>query len=435
MPEQDPFCMTDATTRSAVTSSSQGSLRALLPYWQVTFASFLGWFLDAFDQTTLMFTLPDIAHDLGCTIADLGAVLMGQSIGRALGNTGWGWLADRYGRKPAFMLGVVWFAVFSAMTGLTHHFYVLMAIQFMFGIGFGGEWTASAALLMESVPAWTRPMASSLMMSGYEVGYFAAAGVQALVLPHYGWRVLFFIGLAPTLLALFIRIGVPESPVWLRNREARLAQRHEPRAPAKLRPRFKLTGAAFQAIAFMGFLEFQKAAIYTYYPTILRGSHHLSQQAVFWPVTLYCAGSFGGKVLCGWLAERFGEVRVMLSALIVVMLTIWPFLSAPGWNTLLIAAFVMGGAASGIFALVPHYLAQRFPSDTRSFGMGLGYALGSIGQGMAQKFVPMFGPTALTLPLSAEIFVLTTSVVTGAIALIRPKELPGEHMEGDETAS
>ncbi|MDE7538813.1 MFS transporter [Gluconobacter sphaericus] len=427
--------MTDATTRSAVTSSSQGSLRALLPYWQVTFASFLGWFLDAFDQTTLMFTLPDIAHDLGCTIADLGAVLMGQSIGRALGNTGWGWLADRYGRKPAFMLGVVWFAVFSAMTGLTHHFYVLMAIQFMFGIGFGGEWTASAALLMESVPAWTRPMASSLMMSGYEVGYFAAAGVQALVLPHYGWRVLFFIGLAPTLLALFIRIGVPESPVWLRNREARLAQRHESRAPAKLRPRFKLTGAAFQAIAFMGFLEFQKAAIYTYYPTILRGSHHLSQQAVFWPVTLYCAGSFGGKVLCGWLAERFGEVRVMLSALIVVMLTIWPFLSAPGWNTLLIAAFVMGGAASGIFALVPHYLAQRFPSDTRSFGMGLGYALGSIGQGMAQKFVPMFGPTALTLPLSAEIFVLTTSVVTGAIALIRPKELPGEHMEGDETAS
>lgn len=185
----------------------------------------------------------------------------------------------------------------------------------------------------------------------------------------------------------------------------------------------------------MSFLEFQKAAIYTYYPTILRGSHHLTQQAVFWPVTLYCIGSFSGKVFCGWLAERFGELRVMLSALVVVMLAIWPFLSAPGWTMLLAAAFVMGAAASGIFALVPHYLAQRFPSDTRSFGMGLGYALGSIGQGMAQKFVPMFGPTALTLPLSAEIFVLGTSLVTGAIALIRPKELPGEHMEGDETAS
>ncbi|MBF0858499.1 MFS transporter [Gluconobacter sp. LMG 31484] len=427
--------MTDAATRSAVSPSSQGSLRALLPYWQVTFASFLGWFLDAFDQTTLMFTLPDIAHDFGCTIADLGAVLMGQSIGRAVGNTGWGWLADRYGRKPAFMLGVVWFALFSALTGLSHHFYVLMAVQFMFGIGFGGEWTASAALLMESVPAWTRPMASALMMSGYEVGYFVAAGVQALVLPHYGWRVLFFIGLAPALLALFVRIGVPESPVWLRNREVRLAQGRQQHVQPKLRPKFRLTGAALQAIAFMSFLEFQKAAIYTYYPTILRGSHHLTQQAVFWPVTLYCLGSFSGKVLCGWLAERFGELRVMISALVVVMLAIWPFLSAPGWTMLLVAAFVMGGAASGIFALVPYYLAQRFPSDTRSFGMGLGYALGSIGQGMAQKFVPMFGPTALTLPLSAEIFVLGTSLVTGAIALIRPKELPGEHMEGDETAS
>ncbi|MEJ5140797.1 MFS transporter [Gluconobacter albidus] len=419
--------MTDATTRSAVSSSSQGSLVALLPYWQVTFASFLGWFLDAFDQTTLMFTLPDIAHDFGCTIADLGAVLMGQSIGRAVGNTGWGWLADRYGRKPAFMLGVVWFAVFSAMTGFSHHFYVLIAVQFMFGIGFGGEWTASAALLMESVPAWTRPMASALMMSGYEVGYFVAAGVQALILPHYGWRVLFFIGLAPAALALFIRIGVPESPVWLRNREERLAGKQPHTAPPP-RPKFRLTGAALQAIAFMSFLEFQKAAIYTYYPTILRGSHHLTQQAVFWPVTLYCLGSFGGKVLCGWLAELFGEVRVMISALVVVMLAIWPFLSAPTWNMLLVAAFVMGAAASGIFALVPHYLAQRFPSDTRSFGMGLGYALGSIGQGMAQKLVPMFGPTILTLPLSAELFVLGTSVVTGAIALIRPKELPGKHM-------
>ncbi|EHH69021.1 putative sugar transport protein [Gluconobacter morbifer G707] len=430
---QDPSPMTDAASSTAQ-SPSQSSFRTLLPYWQVTFASFLGWFLDAFDQTSLMFTLPDIAHDLGCTLADLGAVLLGQSFGRAVGNTGWGWLSDQYGRKPAFMLGVVWFGVFSALTGLSHHFYVLMIVQFLFGIGFGGEWTASAALLMESVPASTRPMASALMMSGYEVGYFAAAGAQALILPHYGWRVLFFIGLAPALLALFVRVGVHESPVWLRMREEQRAQASRPKA-SPARPRFQLSAAALQAIVFMSFLEFQKAAIYTFYPTILRGAHHLTPQAVFWPITLYCVGSFSGKIFCGWLAERYGELRVMLGALVIVMLSIWPFLSAPTWSLLLTAAFVMGAAASGIFALVPHYLAQRFPSDTRSFGMGLGYALGSIGQGLAAKLVPVFGPTAMTLPLSAEAFVLGSSLLTGAVALIRPKTLPGEHMEGDETTS
>ena len=123
--------MTDALARSAPNTSSRNSLKALLPFWQVTFASFLGWFLDAFDQTSLMFTLPDIAHDFSCTIGTLGMVLTAQSLGRAIGNTSWGWLADRYGRRLAFMLGVVWFGVFSAMTGLSHSLLMLGIVQFL----------------------------------------------------------------------------------------------------------------------------------------------------------------------------------------------------------------------------------------------------------------------------------------------------------------
>lgn len=204
-----------------INSPSQSGFKALFPYWQVTFAAFMGWFLDGFDLTTFMFTIPDIARDFGCTISMLGGVLLGQAIGRFIGNTAWGWLADRYGRKPAFMIGVLWFAIFSALTGFSHSLLTLMIIQFLFGIGFGGEWTASAALLMETVPASLRPLASAMMMSGYELGYFAAAGAQALILPHFGWRVLFFIGIIPAFLSLFIRIGVKESPVWLAQKQNR----------------------------------------------------------------------------------------------------------------------------------------------------------------------------------------------------------------------
>ncbi|QDH17246.1 MFS transporter [Swingsia samuiensis] len=418
-------------TATPSTSSKGNSFKALLPFWQVTFASFLGWFLDAFDQTSLMFTLPDIAKDLGCTLSALGVALIAQSWGRAIGNTGWGWLADRYGRRMAFMTGVIWFGVFSAMTGLSHSLLMLVCVQFMFGIGFGGEWTASASLLMESVPAWTRPMASALMMSGYEIGYFAAAAAQAFILPHYGWRVLFFIGIAPALLAIFIRIGVPESPVWLKNKAL---QQQNP-THTKQQFSFKFTPAALQAIFFMTFLEFQKAAIYTFYPTILRGSHHLTPQQIFLPIAIYCAGSFIGKIVCGWLAEIFGDTKVMLSAIGIVILTIWPFLSAHSWNMLLCAAFIMGAAASGVFALVPYYLAQRFPSETRSFGMGLGYALGSIGQGIAGWIIPFIGRTPTTLPLTAEAFVISSSLITTGIGMIKPKELPGQIMEGDEKST
>jgi len=401
--------------------ASPDSLTLLRPHWRVTFAAFMGWFLDAFDQTALLLTMPDIARDLGCTIGALSSVLMAQAIGRAIGNTSWGWLADRYGRRMAFMIGVVWFGVFSGLTALAWSYLALMVIQFAFGIGFGGEWTASAALLMESVPAKARPMASALMMSGYEMGFLLAAGVQAVVLPHFGWRPMFIIGLAPALLALFIRMGVKESPVWLKSKADQTKRE---------KVRFRLDAAALQAIGLMALLEFQKAAIFNFYPTILRGPHHLTPAQVFWPVGLYCIGSLVGKLLCGRLAERFGEIRVMIGALLVVIASIWPFLSGPTYLVLLVSAFVIGGAASGVFALVPHYLAQRFPSDTRSFGMGLGYAIGSIGQGVAAKLISAFG-RGPALSTSAELFVVGSTVLAALVAAVRPRYLPGEHMEGD----
>lgn len=405
-------------TMTTVSSSTVSSSKSLFPFWQITLASFLGWFLDAFDQTTLMFTLPDIGRDFGCTMATMGGVLLSQAIGRAIGNTGGGWLADKFGRRPAFMLGIIWFALFSTLTGITHSVWELITIQFLFGIGFGGEWSASAALLMETVPASLRSKASAIMMSGYEIGYLAAAGAQALLLPHYGWRILFFIGLVPAILAIFVRFGVKESPLWLAQRDKH-AQPHVTPPPT-----FSWSESAIQAIVLMCFLEFQKAAIYTFYPSVLRGSHHLTPQLVFWPITCYCVGSFFGKLVCGSLAERYGDGRVMQVAIGVVMLIIWPFLCTTNWNILLITAFIMGAAASGVFALVPHYLAQRFPSSQRSFGMGLSYALGSIGQGVAGKIIPVLGPSIATLPLSATAFVLGSSAISAGVTIYKPKKLP-----------
>ena len=415
----------------SASSSSPGDrpgFGALLPYWQVTLAAFSGWFLDAFDQTALMFTLPDIARDFGCTLAALGSVFLAQALGRAVGNTGWGWLSDRFGRKPAFTLGILFFALFAALTGTTHSITTLVIIQFMFGIGFGGEWTASATLLMESVPGPLRPLASATMMAGYEVGYMAAAGAQALILPHHGWRMMFFIGLLPALLIIFVRLRVKESPIWLAAQEEK--KKRNGQAPSEPAASFWQTvrqfwnGAAFQAVAFMCFLEFQKAALYTFYPTILRDSHHLSPQLIFWPVSLYCLGSLTGKILCGALATRFGEGLVMRVALVGVMLLIVPFLSAGPWVILLASAFFIGAAASGVYALVPHYLSQRFPDAGRSAGMGTSYAVGSLGQGVAGRLVPSLAPLmAGGLPVAATVCVLSGTFISIGITLFRPKDV------------
>ncbi|GEN62440.1 MFS transporter [Acetobacter oeni] len=403
-----------------------GAFTALKPYWRVTIAAFLGWFMDAFDQVALLLCLPDIGHSLGAGLTAMGFVITAQSIGRVIGNTSWGWLSDKHGRKITFMLGVMWFAAFSGLTAVTWTYAGMVAVQFLFGIGFGGEWTASAALLMESVPARSRSLASAIMMAGYECGFLAAAAIQPFVLPHWGWRGLFVIGVLPAVLAVFIRRGVPESPVWLKTQET-ARQNTRPVSPPKL----KLTGAAIQAFIFMAVLQFQNAAIYSFYPTVLREVQKLSPGAIFPLIAAYCVGSLAGKPVCGLLAARIGERPVFVGYFLITLLDIWPFVSGQSDAILLPAALVMGLFGNAVFALVPHYLSQRFPSSSRSFGMGCSYALAALGQGIAGFFVPWLG-SRYGLPVAISTSVIIGTLAVTAAVFYRPPTLPGAHMEGEE---
>ncbi len=395
----------------------------LKPHRRLVIAAFLGWFLDAFDQVALLLVLPEIGRHFGVSLTAMGLVITAQSIGRIAGNVGWGWLADRYGRKLTFMLGVIWFAAFSGFTGLAWSYAALVIIQLFFGIGFGGEWTASAALLMESVPERARSVASSLMMAGYEFGFFAAAGVQALLLPHFGWRSLFFVGVIPALLAIFIRTGIDESPVWLREQRKRAEE-----ATPKRRESFRMTPAAWQACAFMAALQFQTASIYTFYPTVLKTVSGFGPTGVFIGIAAYSIGSILGKLACGQIAQRVGDRWTVLGCLCVTLLALFPFAGATSGLVVMSSAFVIGGSSSGVFALVPHYLSERFANVVRSFGMGLAYAVAAGGQAIATYVLPATG-RELGLVHSIEIFVVGSTIAIALVAFRDARVLPGRDMD------
>lgn len=397
-------------------------LALLRPHAKLVAACFLGWFLDAFDQVALLLVLPVVGAHFGVSLAMMGLVLAAQSIGRIAGNIGWGWLADRYGRKLTFMIGVIWFAAFSGMTGLAWSYAALLVIQFFFGIGFGGEWTASAALLMESVPERAKKVASSLMMAGYEFGFFAASAMNAVLVPEFGWRTLFFVGMAPALLAIFIRRGIAESPVWLRDQE-----RKSRRSPAETRaaPRFRMDGAAWQACLFMAALQFQTAALYSFYPTLLKTDHGFGDTRVFYAVAAYSLGSIVGKLTIGQVATAIGERVTISICLAVTVLGIVPFAASSSLPAVLGTAFVVGGSSSGVFALVPAYLSPRFADDVRSFGMGLAYAVAAGFQAIAVYAVPKTADAGLGLSASIEVFVVISSIGVALAILRQPRQLPG----------
>lgn len=409
--------------RAVEVDGEGGTLALLRPHWRLVLAAFLGWFLDAFDQVALILVLPEIGRHFGVSLIAMGLVITAQSVGRIFGNIGWGWLADRYGRKLTFMLGVIWFAAFSGLSGLAWSYGALLVIQLFFGIGFGGEWTASAALLMETVPERARSVASSLMMAGYECGFFAAAGTQALLVPRFGWRSLFFVGVMPALLAVFIRIGIGESPVWLRTRAERGTTAG---GAAMVRPArsFRMDAAAWQACAFMAALQFQTASIYNFYPALLKTDRGYTADGVFVAIAAYSVGSVLGKLFSGWAASRIGERPTILGLLAVTMGVIWPFASVGHLPPVVATAAVIGASSSGVFALVPHFLSQRFADAVRSFGMGLAYAIASFTQGVATFVVPAIG-SRFGLATSMIVLVLASSLALVAVLAREPRFMPG----------
>lgn len=410
----------------------------LRPYRRLVLATFLGWFLDAFDQVSLLLVLPDIGASLHANLAAMGLVIAAQSIGRVVGNVGWGWLADRYGRKLTFMAGVVLFAACSGLTALAWSYFALLVIQFVFGIGFGGEWTASASLLMESVPARARSLASAVMMTGYEVGFFAAAGMQALLLPHFGWRALFVVGIAPALLAIFIRRGVDESPVWLKQRENAMPHSSQGRQGDVALPngRWPLLRnlATLQACMFMAAVQFTTAAIYSFYPTLLKTSDSFSPTAIFAAIGAYSVGSVLGKVLCGLAATRLGARLTILICIACVLLLAYPFTRASTIGLAMLVAFCMGGCSSGLFALVPFYLSVRFANVVRSFGMGLAYAVAAAGQSVASYLVPKLGH-GFGLAEAITVCAFGAALVVAAVVAFEPSILPGRDIDDPAVAS
>src|ERR1700739_164272 len=157
-----------------VAASQETPFAAVRRHRTVVLAAMLGWMLDAFDQMILIFLLVRLRDAFSVDLVAMGWLLSIANYSKIAGNIGWGLASDRWGRKIAFMIGVIWFAIFSGMTGLAWSYASLFVIRVLFGFGFGGEWSASAALLMETVPSYARNLASAIMMAGFECGYFLA---------------------------------------------------------------------------------------------------------------------------------------------------------------------------------------------------------------------------------------------------------------------
>ncbi len=371
--------------------------------WRILLAATAGWALDAFDFTMLLFLIPHLKDLFQVTLPEMAFVVTATGLAKVIGTVVWGAAADKFGRKLPFMVAILWFSFFCGLSGLAWSYLSFLVFRIFFGMGFGGEWSASAALLMESVPERARSLAAGIMMAGYEFGYFLSALCFYQLYPVIGWRWMFFLGILPAVLSIFVRAGVKESPSWE-------AKQRKALPPQKL----KITPAVIQGWAFMGFVNFMLWAVFALYPTFLITARGLSPAGVFPYIATYSIASIIGKPLAGRMVERYGERRVLVTYLLATIPStlLYTLIDAP-W-AMAVGAVLMGLVANSVFGVVPAYLARRFPADNRGLGVGIGYAMTSLSVG-APYVIAVFTAT-WGLPVSMTAFIILGALVSAVIA-------------------
>src|SRR6266536_4918772 len=177
-------------------------------------AASMGWALDAFDAMLYSLVLAMLMRDLGMSKTVAGSLGTLTLLASGIGGVLFGFLADRIGRKQALMASILTYSVCSFASGLATTIAMLAVVRFVLGLGMGGEWNTGATLVAESWPTELRAKAISIVQSSWALGFAAAALVAGPVSRFYGWRAVFFVGILPAVITLWIQRRVPESEMW-----------------------------------------------------------------------------------------------------------------------------------------------------------------------------------------------------------------------------
>lgn len=383
-------------------------------------AASLGWALDAFDVMLFSLTLAAVIADLGLTKTQAGALGSITLLGGAAGGLIFGHVADRFGRTKAMIASVLLYSVFTAACGLSQTLWQFAIFRALLGLGMGGEWASGAALVSETWPAKHRGRALGYMQSAWAIGFATAAIVVGFVLPRWGWRTVFFVGILPALFTLWVRRNVDEPEVWKAHRAALAAGGVAKAARGRFSDIFRgkmlrLTSAVtfMNACALFGWWGLNGwVPAYLSLPAA-QGGIGLGTETMSWFIVAMQVGMWIGYVSFGYITDAIGRKRVYVAYLVMasLLLPLYGFMKLPLVLLLLgpFVAFFGTGFFSGFGAVT----AEIYPTSIRATAQGFTYNLGRIASAAAPFTV---GKLATSHGFSAAFAVAGAVYLLGAIA-------------------
>ena len=412
----------------------------------IVFGSWLGWSLDGYDLVLMLLVIPLIsilffpAEDPTFSLLATFAAYIITLIMRPFGGAFFGNFGDKHGRKKAMIITIMGFSAATFATGLLPTWQMagfmapllLIGLRLMQGFFAGGEWGSGAVITMETAPKEKRGILSGFLQSGFNFGFVVASIVffgAISIFPEeqfieIGWRVMFFTGIIPGLVALFVRFRMNESEVWLVKQK---------QVKTKKSPLRKLLSSKEGRKRFIFSLILMTGLMYAYYtsigffPTFLQNYVEIEKSEVSMLMIIGTTTSLFGQIFTGYISQRIGRMKtIAVFAIAAISLAIPVFyglyntdsaIERVSYTMILIIVATTG------FGPIPAFLSERFPTEMRNSASGFIYNGGLI----FGSWAPLIAVTMLSkggtelIPVLLGINVMIGSVIILIGAKINPE--------------
>ena len=404
--------------------------------------AFLGVMFDAADFALFGAALPPVAREFGLGPAQAGLLATVGLIGAFLGALFWGTLSDYVGRRTSFQATVGIFAVFTGLVAASWNVLSLIVFRFLSNFGLGGEVPVTATLSSEFSPARIRGRMAGNILAAFPLGLVVAALLSLAIIPHFGWRALFIVGVVPAALLFFVRRYMPES-VRFSLSKGRIAEAEQTVAEIEMRALGRRLSAdevkeiaqkakpevgvpasvtVFELLArerakstlLLWIVSFcflwSSNGILFMLPTILQQRGIPLSQAISFQLVQAVGGVLGYSA-CAFLVDRFGRRPVLfLYYFVGAFFHLWFAMSSGMW--MYVAAFWVGWVNPGVYGSTAVYVSELYPTHMRSTAVGWFFGIGRIGSFLAPAVV------GFMLAYGAGAYVLHTFALTYLLAAI-----------------
>ena len=328
----------------------------------------LGWVFDVCEQTVMQIVTPILIKERHITPATIGNV---TTIGRWVGMIGifvLPALADLYGRKPLLILSILGYSLFSGLTGFATGWVTLLIFTSLNRISLSGGLSVDMVMVSETAPTRWCGTALAVLVGGFPFGYMLCSLAASVVVPLWGWRALYFLGVLPALPVLWIRVGVKESPRFERVTSQMVKKGVRRRldlwSPVRAYPRQMLVPSLvyfFYLFTWIGWSAWM--------PQLLAVEKKLGFQTAVGYLSVWMFVAIFAYWICGWLSDQFGRrFNIPLFAVPAA-----PLIALIGTLTDPLHLFCAGLAVNflilGCFGTGLGYTAELFPTQIRGMAV------------------------------------------------------------------